>query len=282
MLRISHSVFACGCVITICATVHAHRPTISDGSAVEAAKAIEFKDVQISRVVYHEVTLQAPRVWITFELGRPQQLRLQLGVPLIERLRDYRPVVASLESGCPKWTCLSSFPANPAAGSSIHETRRPGPSTSRSPETNSWILSEQNVELPAAGRYYVVAYEPSGRPGKLWVALGTKEAFEAKDLIELPGIIAKVRGFHELPVAENPLPNPVNTARSTISMPAVRAANGPPLTTASWAASLKVNSASPARVFWSSSGPYPWTTTAVSPRSALVPPTRISPNLTAC
>lgn len=42
----------------------AHRPTMSDGTAVDADHAIEFQDVQISRVVHHEVAKQTPKVWI--------------------------------------------------------------------------------------------------------------------------------------------------------------------------------------------------------------------------
>ena len=186
----------------ICGSAYAHRPTISSGSAVDAAKAIEFKDVQVSRVVYHEVTPQAPRVWITFEVGQPQKLRLQLGVPLIERLRDYRPALALIGAGLPKVDLPFEFPGE--SGGRVFDTRSAAARTFHEPftGTSSWILSEQDVELPAAGRYYVVAYEPTGKPGKLWVALGTKEAFELKDLAALPKIIAKVRVFHELTAAK--------------------------------------------------------------------------------
>lgn len=208
MVRASHSAIACLCAVMLCASAHAHRPTISDGSAVDPAKAIEFKDVQISRVVYHEVTRQAPRVWITFEVNQPQQLRLQLGVPLIERLRDYRPALALIGVGLPKVDLPFDLPGE--SGGRVFDTRNAAPRTFREPftGTSSWILTEQDVELPAAGRYYVVAYEPTGTPGKLWIALGTKEDFGAKDLVELPGIIVKVRSFHELTAAKEPTSRP--------------------------------------------------------------------------
>ena len=192
----------------ICGSAYAHRPTISSGSAVDAAKAIEFKDVQVSRVVYHEVTPQAPRVWITFEVGQPQKLRLQLGVPLIERLRDYRPALAIIGAGLPKVDLPFEFPGE--SGGRVFDTRSAAARTFHEPftGTSSWILSEQDVELPAAGRYYVVAYEPSGKPGKLWVALGTKEDWGPKDFLELPRIMTQVRGFHELIQPKDPIPKP--------------------------------------------------------------------------
>ena len=62
MRHVSIQVLAWGLVI-LSSPAYAHRPTMSDGSAVDADHAIEFQDVQISRVVYHEVTKQAPRVW---------------------------------------------------------------------------------------------------------------------------------------------------------------------------------------------------------------------------
>ena len=74
---------------------------MSDGSAVDADHAIELQDMQISRVVYHEVTKQAPQVWITFEVDQPQELFLQIGVPVLDRLRKYRPALALLGPGLP-------------------------------------------------------------------------------------------------------------------------------------------------------------------------------------
>jgi NADH dehydrogenase [ubiquinone] 1 alpha subcomplex assembly factor 1 len=208
MLRASYPAIAFWCAMTICGNAYAHRPTMSDGSASQPAKAIEFKDVQISRVVYHEVTPQAPRVWITFEVSQPQKLRLQLGVPLIDRLRDYRPALALVGAGLPKVELPFELPGD--SGGRVFDTRDSAPRTFHEPftGTSSWILSEQDVELPAAGRYYVVAHDPSGNPGKLWVALGTKEDWGPKDFLELPRIIAEVRGFHELTATKDPTSKP--------------------------------------------------------------------------
>jgi hypothetical protein len=126
-------------------------------------------------VVYHDATKQAPQVWITFEVDKPQELFLQIGVPVLDRLRQYRPALALLGPGLPDVRVPSSFRRAWAAWSSI-------PATWKKPEdfyepftgTRSWILKEQNVKLPDAGRYYVVAYDPDGKSGKLWAALGRK------------------------------------------------------------------------------------------------------------
>jgi monofunctional biosynthetic peptidoglycan transglycosylase len=74
--------------------------------------------------------------------------------------------------------------------------------------TSSWILREQDVKLPDAGRYYVVAYDPDGKPGKLWAALGRKEAWGAKDMLKMPKIITAVRQFHEVAPTSQPASKP--------------------------------------------------------------------------
>ena len=181
---------------------YAHRPTMSDGTAVDAKHAIEFQDVQISRVVYHEATKQAPRVWITFEVDQPQELFLQIGVPVLDRLRNYRPALALLGPGLPELRLPFEFPSVP--GGLLLDTRNiESPREFYEPftGTRSWILREQDVQLPDAGRYYVVAYDPEGEPGKLWAALGRKEVWDAKDILKMPRIIDEVRRFHEVPAA---------------------------------------------------------------------------------
>lgn len=78
-----------------------HQPIVSDGSATSAASAISLGDVDVSKVVYHEVTGDAPQLWMTFEGTEGQQLYVQLGLPAIERLANDRPSVAVLGPGLP-------------------------------------------------------------------------------------------------------------------------------------------------------------------------------------
>jgi NADH dehydrogenase [ubiquinone] 1 alpha subcomplex assembly factor 1 len=196
--RVSIQVLAWGLVI-LSSPAYAHRPTMSDGSAVDADHAIEFQDVQISRVVYHEVTKEASRVWITFEVDQPQELFLQIGVPVLDRLRKYRPTLALIGPGLPDLRLPFEFPSG--LGGLALDTRgieKPKKFCEPFTGTSSWILTERDVQLPEAGRYYVVAYDPGGKPGKLWAALGRKEVWEAKDMLKMPKIITEVRQFHEV------------------------------------------------------------------------------------
>lgn len=182
-----------------CSAARAHQPTLSDGSAIDAANAIEFTDVQISRVVYHEVTAEAGQLWLTFEVDTPQTLRIQLGLPFIDRLEDYRPALALLGPELP--AADLPFEAPEGLGALVFETDDiTDPVVFDEPfsGTTSWILLEEDVELPAAGRYYVVAYAPTGETGKLWVAPGQEEAFSFADIVSLPAVLDDVRAFHEV------------------------------------------------------------------------------------
>jgi monofunctional biosynthetic peptidoglycan transglycosylase len=196
-MRVSIRILAFSLVV-LSSTAFAHRPTMSDGTASDADHAIEFQDVQISRVVYHEVTEQAPRVWITFEIDQPQTLFLQIGVPVMDDLRDYRPALALIGPGLPDLRLPFEFPRD--LGGLVIDTRdvdKPRNFYEPFTKTRSWILSEKDVLLPEAGRYYVVAYDPDEEPGKLWAATGRKEVWNSSDLLNISKVITQVRQFHE-------------------------------------------------------------------------------------
>jgi hypothetical protein len=59
--------------------------------------------------------------------------------------------------------------------------------------TSSWIWYEGTVVVPEPGQGWIVAWDPSGRTGKLWVAVGTVEDFKAGPGVSFEDIWA----FHE-------------------------------------------------------------------------------------
>ncbi|MHC4828544.1 MAG: CIA30 family protein [Planctomycetota bacterium] len=208
-MRVSIRILAFSLVV-LSSTAFAHRPTMSDGAASDADHAIEFQDVQISRVVYHEVTEQAPRVWITFEIDQPQTLFLQIGVPVLDRLRDYRPALALIGPGLPDLRLPFESPGG--LGGVVIDTRdieRPRDFYEPFTKTRSWILREKDVLLPEAGRYYVVAYEPDEQPGKLWAATGRKEVWNSSDILNMSKIMTQVRRFHEVAKVSDATVKPV-------------------------------------------------------------------------
>ncbi len=179
-------------------TAFGHQPIVSDGSAINAASAISLGDVNVSRVVYHEVTADAARLWMTFEGTAGQLLYVQLGLPAIERLTSYRPSVAILGPGLPAIDLPFEVPAG-LGGILLSSSDVTNPTVFDEPfsSTRSWILLEQDIPLPQAGTYYVVAFDPAGQPGKLWVATGREEQFSLDEIGQLSGVLKQVRAFHE-------------------------------------------------------------------------------------
>ncbi|MEW6200215.1 MAG: hypothetical protein AB1601_16310 [Planctomycetota bacterium] len=187
-------------------TTLAHRPILSDGSARDAATALHIADPGLSQVVYHEVTGAAPQLWLAFDFDAGQSLHFQLGVPVIERLEGYRPALALVGPGLPAADLPLPIPEGLGAReytvdpAEIREFHEPFSGTS------SWILMTHTVPIATAGRYYLVAYDPAGRPGKLWVAVGRREEFGLNDIVTLPEILTRVREFHETEAARPGLP----------------------------------------------------------------------------
>ncbi|MHC5108892.1 MAG: hypothetical protein ACYTHJ_03320 [Planctomycetota bacterium] len=183
----------------------AHQPTISDGSATSAENAIEFTDIQLSRVVYHEITDSARQVWLTFDIDEPQSLFLSLGIPFIDRLASFRPALVILGPGLPQIELPFAIPEG-LGGLEFATDGVSNPEVFDEPfsATTSWILHEEDVNLPEAGTYYIMAYVPSGDNGKLWVAPGTREEFSLAEILELNAVVEEVQAFHE--VSPGPFP----------------------------------------------------------------------------
>jgi len=88
--------------LCLCGAASAHRPTISDGRAVDLEHAIFVADPDLSQVVYHEVTADAAQLWLAFDATAGKSLHVQLGVPVLDRLKGYAPSVALVGPGLPE------------------------------------------------------------------------------------------------------------------------------------------------------------------------------------
>lgn len=181
------------------ASIRAHRPVEDPGNATSAASAVQIEDPDISQVIYHEVKKDSTQLWLTFEAKKGYNLYLSIGVPVIERLKTYRPALALIGPGLPDTRLPFEKPSG--LGALVFYTDSVAtPKFFHEPitGTDSWILLEKHVTLDAAGRYYVVAFSPEMKPGKLWVAIGEAERWGFGDIFKLPAISAEVRKFHEV------------------------------------------------------------------------------------
>lgn len=206
-MRCLKLILTLGLVVGAPAVAWAHQPIMSDGSARDASTALYIADVDLSQVVYHEVTAESPQLWLAFDLEEGQSLYFQLGVPVIELLKDYRPALALIGPGLPPPDLSFAVPDGLGAQAFISEqVSEPRRFDEPFSGTSSWILLTETVTVPATGRYYLVAYDPAGQPGKLWITLGQREEFSLSDIATLQEILPRVRQFHEIGAAPAGLP----------------------------------------------------------------------------
>ncbi len=178
-------------------TADAHKPTFGPGYA-DADSALLLDDPDVSIVLYREITCDEPQVWITFDADPGYEAWVQLGVPEIERLADYRPALAVVAPGLPDADLPFALPAG--TGAVVFETDQvdqPADFYEAFTQTSSWVLVEALVTLPEGGPAWVVAWDPEGWTGKLWVAVGTVEDFSDVSVEDFAGWSEQVHDFHE-------------------------------------------------------------------------------------
>ena len=113
---------------------NAHRPIFTEDKATGPDTAIPIKDPQISQVVYREITKDSSQVWLAFEVPKDFKLFVQIGVPAIDRLKDFRPAMAIVGPGLPDNDPPLTLPKD--AGAKVlltKEVTKPGSSTNTSP-----------------------------------------------------------------------------------------------------------------------------------------------------
>ena len=177
----------------------AHRPTFGPGFG-SLPNAYPVEDPEVSIVVYSPLTCQESQVWLSLDAEPGFPLYLQLGVPQIERLTEWRPTLALLAPGLPDATELLPFEVPDGLGVTLFQTESvtdPGSFFEPFSGTSSWVLAEATVTLPQGGPAYVVAWDPGGYSGKLWVATGTIEDFANVDPSNFVTWMEQVNNFHE-------------------------------------------------------------------------------------
>ena len=186
-------------LVLICSFCGAHRPIFSERGATDADTAVVIAEPSVSQVIYREITEKTPQVWLALDAEAGFELFVQIGVPALERLKSFRPAMVVIGPGLPEKPLPIPVPkGNGAANFATDDVQNPRFFHEHFTGTDSWILRSETVALPRAGRYYVVAYVPSGQKGKLWLSVGTKEVFGPADLAEFGEWKKRIREFHEV------------------------------------------------------------------------------------
>jgi len=186
-------------IVVLCSIAQAHRPIFSDKSATDPNTAVLISKPAISQVIYREITHEADQVWLAFDVNEGFDLFIQIGVPVLDRLKKFRPAMLVVGLGLPKVELPFELPEE--FGSEVFPTddiEEPRFFHEHFTGTDSWILRSDTVKIPKSGRYYLVAYVPSGDKGKLWLSVGKQESFGLAEWAQFGEWKKKIRAFHEV------------------------------------------------------------------------------------
>jgi hypothetical protein len=209
------ALFLVGFFLLGSAVAFAHRPLPFGEIYADPQHALKIEDIHISQVIYYELTPQSPELWLTLDAKQGDQLYVGIGVPVIEELEDYRPSLVLLGPGMPDVDLPFEIPPG-LGGVHVEAAKNDEPEVFHEhfTDTRSWVLLREYLSLPETGRYYLVAYSPSGLLAKLWVTVGRKEVYGMSDILGLPGVLREVREFHE----EKGNPRWVNVASALVGV----------------------------------------------------------------
>ena len=185
--------------LALAPTASAHKPTFG-GGFTGPDSAFQVDDPNISIVVYQDIQCDEDQLWFAFEAEEGFPLYVQLGVPEIDRLADYRPSVALLAPGLPGVEEQLPFDVPEGLGVQVfHSKDVDVPDEFYEPftQTSSWVVVEERITLPESGPAYMVAWDPEQWTGKLWLATGEVEDFSDVDSTDFIYWGEAVNDFHE-------------------------------------------------------------------------------------
>jgi hypothetical protein len=177
----------------------AHRPVFTKDAAKGPDTAILLTEPQVSQVVYREITDKSPQIWLGFSVPKDFELYIQIGVPVMDRLKKFRPSMVLVGPGLPKKDAPFEIPKGTGVKTfATAQVKKPRFFHEHFTGTDSWILRSETVSLSKPGRYYLVAFSPDRQKGKLWLSIGKKESFSAEHRKQFPTWRKLIRAFHEV------------------------------------------------------------------------------------
>lgn len=187
-------------LLSLSGPAQAHLPNFSEVQHSIRDTAWTIDDIDLSIVLYHEVTCETELLWLRFDGLAGEELFFQLGVPVIDALVDHRPAIALIAPGLPAHDGELPFALPEGYGARVFESRdmlEATPFFEPITQTQSWIWIEERFNLPKDGEGFLVAWNPDRTASKLWVAVGETEDFSGADINEFSGWLEKTRRFHE-------------------------------------------------------------------------------------
>jgi len=194
----NHKCFAIA-VLLWCSLSQAHKPIFTDEKGIDPETAVRVERPDLSQVIYRQLNKDIQQFWLTVDAQKDFELLVQIGIPVIDRLKTFRPSLAVLGPGLPEISLPFIIPKDTGGiHYSTKEVEKPRFFHEHYTQTDSWILRTETVRLPVSGKYYVVVYSPSQQDGKFWVSVGDKEEFTQSDWGNFEEWKKKIQKFHEV------------------------------------------------------------------------------------
>ena len=178
-----------------------HKPSFGPYSSGEEAFVVE--DMDISIVLYQKMTCDDDQLWLQYDGLAGDELFVQLGVPVIDRLESYRPLLGVFGPGIEDTADVEFGIPGDHGGQVFEPLDEPLPFYEPFTQTESWIYVEETLILEQDGTGWIVAWHPERKTGKLWVAVGTVEDFSDVGIDDFTSWSAYLNDFHEKTGAGN-------------------------------------------------------------------------------
>lgn len=195
----------------ILAGSYAHRPLFN---AADENNVIEIKNPGISQVVYHDVTENGTFLFLKFKARKGDSIYISLGIPVLKRFTKYRPLMFLGGPGFPVLNVTGKAAGSFLPQDHIDEIPFPVQTGLLFPsgavteprffhehftKTESWILLEKTITLPATGIYYLggISLDHRIKLPRFWLSIGTREVFGLGDIFVFGEWTRRIRKFHE-------------------------------------------------------------------------------------
>ena len=176
----------------------AHKPSYANDHT-GPDNAFEVIDPEISIALYAEMTCTEDALWLHMDTEGLDEVWLELGVPVLDRLENYRPSLAIVAEGFPDAEVPFDLPDGMGAMViATDDVDTPIDFFEPFTQTDSWILFRDWFDVPRDSDVYLVAYNPAQFTGKLWVAVGLTEDFSDVDVSQFSEWMEKTQAFHEV------------------------------------------------------------------------------------
>lgn len=170
----------------------AHRPGWGNGSG-----ATPIENLSTSFAFYRDLKAPAQVDVYSFQGQAGEHLHAGINIPAISGLQSFGVNMALMGPGLPE-ADHEALPADHPEGlGALIYPSTPGkdffePFT----QTNYWGRQRIEFDLPAAGIYYFLVWNPSGATGKYVMDTGEAEVFSPGDLLRLPVWWVRVHVFY--------------------------------------------------------------------------------------